>query len=63
MFQEGTNGLYLFVKFEALTTYRDGDINQTREKSSIFTLGKESCMKFRKLYPTLLYQLTNNIHE
>ena len=35
------------VKFEALTTYRDGDINQNRVKISIFTLGKESCMKFR----------------
>ena len=47
MFQECTNGLYLYVKFEALTTYRDGDINQNRVKISIFTLGKESCMKFR----------------
>ena len=28
MFQECTNRLYLYVKFEALTTYRDGDINQ-----------------------------------
>ena len=47
MFQEGTNGLYLYVKFKPLTTYRDGDINQNRVKISIFTLGKEPCMKFR----------------
>ena len=47
MFQKCTNGLYLYVKFEALTTYRDGDINQNRMKISIFTLGKESCLKFR----------------
>ena len=40
MFQECTNGLYLYVKFEALTTYRDGDINQNRVKISIFMLGK-----------------------
>ena len=42
MCQECTN-----VKFEALTPYSDGDINQNRVKISIFTLGKESCMKLR----------------
>ena len=30
------------LKFEALTPYRDGDINQNRVKISIFMLGKES---------------------
>ena len=45
MCQECTNGLDLYVKFEALTSYRDGDINGV--KNSIFMLGKESCMKFR----------------
>ena len=47
MCQECTNGLDLYDKFEALTPYGDGDINQNRVKISIFTLGKESCMKLR----------------
>ena len=47
MFQECTNGLYLYVKFEALTTYKDGDINQNRVKISVFTLGKESCNEWK----------------
>ena len=46
MFQEGTNGLYLYAKFGVLTTYSFGDINQNRAKISICTLGTLSCMKF-----------------
>ena len=47
MFQEGTNGLYFYAKFEVLTFNSYGDINQNRVKIGIFTLGTESCMKFQ----------------
>ena len=45
------------VNFEALTSYRDRDINQNRVKISIFTLGKESCIN--KLHPMFLYQFNH----
>ena len=47
MFQEGTNGLYFYAKFEVLTSNSYGYINQNMVKIGIFTLGTESCMKFR----------------
>ena len=43
--QEGTNGLYLNARFEVLTIYSYGDINQNMVKISIIMLGTESCMK------------------
>ena len=42
MFQEGTNGLYFYGKFEVLTTYSYGDIDQNRLKISVFRLGTET---------------------
>ena len=47
MFQEGTNGLYFYAKFEVLTFNSYGDINQSKVKIGIFMLGTESCMKLR----------------
>ena len=48
MFQEGTNGLYFYAKFEVLTFNGYGDIKQNNmmKIGIIFTLGTESCMKF-----------------
>ena len=46
MFQEGTNGLYFYAKFEVLTFNSYGDINQNGVKISTLMLGTESCMKF-----------------
>ena len=46
MFQEGTNELFFYTKFEVLTIYNYGDIYQNMVKIAIFTLGTESCMKF-----------------
>ena len=45
MFQEGTNGLHLYAKFEILTFNSYGDINQNRMRISILTSGTKSCMK------------------
>ena len=45
MSQEGTNGLYLDARFEVLTIYSYGDINQNMVKISVIMLGTESCMK------------------
>ena len=39
MFQEGTNGLFLYTKFEVLTIYNYGDINQNMAKIAMFMLG------------------------
>ena len=39
MFQEGTNELFFYTKFEVLTIYNYGDINQNMAKIAIFMLG------------------------
>ena len=41
MVQEDTNGFYFYAKFEVLNFTQNG------MKNGIFTLGTESCMKFR----------------